>query len=134
MRPDIPFVRSRLPRTGRGARGSVTAEAAMVLPVLVLVTLALVWLSGLVLTQVRLVDSARETARAIARDDPVEAAWAQGRRVAPEGARFELDTRDGLVAVTVRAQPSVPRFLQFLPRPTLAAEAVTAVEASGGPG
>ena len=58
----------------------------MVLPVLVAVALGLVWLVALAATQVRVVDAARETARAAARDDGRASAVALGRRVAPDGA------------------------------------------------
>ena len=43
----------------------------MVLPVLVALTLGLAWVLSLAATQVRVVDAARETARAAARDDGV---------------------------------------------------------------
>ena len=126
-----PVVSSEAAGGRRRERGAVTAEAAMVLPALVLVTLSLVWMSGLVLTQVRLVDGARETARAIARAETVDQAWAQGRRVAPEGA--VLDVADGdPVTVRVSAPVALPGFLSFLPSPPLEAIAVTASE--GGPG
>lgn len=115
----------------RCQRGNVTAEAALVLPVLVLFTFALIWVSGLVLTKVRLVDAARETARAIARDDTVEDAWSQGRRIAPDGATMATRTEDGTVVVTVRGAPRLPGFLGFLPEPSLEAEAVTALENPG---
>ena len=48
------------PRAARDERGAVTAEAAMALPVLVLFTLAMAWLVGLGVTQVRALDAARE--------------------------------------------------------------------------
>lgn len=101
------------------------------LPVLVLFTFALIWVSGLVLTKVRLVDAARETARAIARDDAPDDAWTQGRRVAPDGATMQTRTEAGAVVVTVRGAPGLPGFLSFLPAPTLEAEAVTALENPG---
>jgi hypothetical protein len=47
----------------------VTAEAAAVLPLLVALTLGLVWLVSLAATHVRVVDTAREVARAEARGD-----------------------------------------------------------------
>ena len=56
----------------------VTAEAAMVLPVLVALTAALAWVVTLGIAQVRLVDAAREAARLAARDEP--AATVQRRR------------------------------------------------------
>ena len=74
----------------RSERGAVTAETVMVLPVLVALTLGLTWLLSLAATQVRVVDAARETARAAARDDGAGAAEALGRRVAPDGARISV--------------------------------------------
>ena len=73
------------PRASR-QRGVVTAETAMVLPLLAMVALGLGWLLALAATQVRVVDAARETARAAARDDGETSAVALGHRVAPEGA------------------------------------------------
>lgn len=112
----------------RSESGAVTAEAALALPVLVLVTLALVWMSSLVLTQVRLVDAARETARAVARDDGVDAARAQGVRVAPDGAEVEVREADGTVTVTVTARVHPLPGLAFLPAAEMSADAVTSAE------
>lgn len=53
----------------RSERGAVTAEAAAVLPLLLALTLGLVWVVSLAATHVRVVDSAREVARAEARGD-----------------------------------------------------------------
>jgi Flp pilus assembly protein TadG len=53
----------------RSERGAVTAEAAAVLPLLVALTLGLVWVVSLAATHVRVVDTAREVARAEARGD-----------------------------------------------------------------
>ena len=53
----------------RSERGAVTAELAMGLPLLVAVTIGLVWLLSVGAAQVRTVDAARETARAVARGD-----------------------------------------------------------------
>ena len=47
-------------RTGRGERGAVTAELAMVLPLLLAVTAGLVWLMVVGLGQLRATDAARE--------------------------------------------------------------------------
>ncbi|SDS70275.1 TadE-like protein [Nocardioides scoriae] len=95
---------SQVPRGPRGERGAVTAEAAMALPALVLFTLAMVWLVGLGVTQVRAVDAAREVARAAARSDSAAEAVALGHRVAPEGSRISVSRVDG----TVRAQVTSP--------------------------
>jgi hypothetical protein len=47
----------------------VTAEAAAVLPLLLALTVGLVWVVSLAATQVRVVDTAREVARAAARGE-----------------------------------------------------------------
>jgi hypothetical protein len=55
--------------------GFVTAEAAVVLPVLVMFTMALVWALMVVAAQIQCVDAARAGARAAARQDPPGAVW-----------------------------------------------------------
>ena len=107
----------------------MTAETAMVLPLLVGVALALAWLMALAGTQVRVVDAAREVARAAARDDSRAEAVALGRRVAPDGARITV--RQGADEVTVRvevAQHGPGGLLRFLPPARLSAESVAARE------
>lgn len=103
----------------------------MVLPVLVAVTLGLVWLVSLAVTQVRVVDAARETARAFARDEPAPTALDLGRRVGPEDARITYQREAGVVRVHVAAQVEGPGGLfAFLPGVEVAAEAVAAREQS----
>ncbi|MDF9717092.1 pilus assembly protein [Nocardioides sp. ChNu-153] len=106
----------------------VTAEAVMVLPVLVLVTLALSWLVGLGVTQVRVVDAARETARAAARDDDPAASLAAGRRVAPDGASVSVASQGDEVVATVRVDTGGPPLLGWVPGVQLSATAVAARE------
>lgn len=84
----------------RGERGAVTAEAALAMPVLAAVTLALVWMLGLAVAQVRVTDAAREAARAVARGDPVEEATALARVAAP-GAEVQIDAGGERVRVHV---------------------------------
>ncbi|WP_344526801.1 TadE family type IV pilus minor pilin, partial [Streptomyces rectiviolaceus] len=71
---------------GRGGRhgdqGFVTAEAAVVLPTLVLFTMALVWALLTASAQIQCVDAARAGARAVARQDPESAAVAAARQAA----------------------------------------------------
>lgn len=113
----------------RNARGAVTAETAVVLPVLVGVAMGLVWLVALSVTHVRVVDAARETARALARDEPHATAVALGRRVAPEGARISVREGDSEVVVSVVATTQGPGGLfDFLPAVEVDAEAVAARE------
>src|SRR4051794_15528745 len=67
-------------------RGAVTAELAMAVPLLLALTIGLVWLLTLGTAQVRMVDATREAARALARGDSAEDALARARVVAPTGA------------------------------------------------
>ena len=118
-------------RTGRGA---ATAELAMVLPLLVGVALGLVWLLVVGAAQVRTVDAARETARALARGDDQAGAVARGLEVAPEGSRVAVSRGDGEIRVTVTGRVSGPGGLfGHLPSPTLHAEAVAADEEEVSP-
>jgi Flp pilus assembly protein TadG len=113
----------------RGQAGAVTAETAMVLPVLASITIALVWLVALAATQARVVDAAREVARALAREEDKAAALTLGRRVAPDGARFRVQSSDGEVRVRVTAQvPGPDGLVRFVSRAVLHAEAVAATE------
>jgi hypothetical protein len=107
----------------------VTAETVMVLPVLVSLALGLVWVLALAATQVRVVDAARETARAAARDDGEASAVALGRRVAPDGATVTVRQDGDTVVVRVRATVRGPHgLLAFLPGVDVHAEAVAAQE------
>ncbi|MCK7624169.1 pilus assembly protein [Streptomyces sp. RS10V-4] len=83
--------------------GFVTAEAAVVLPVLVAVAAALIW--GLVAACARIacVDAARAGARAAARQEPPAGVLAAARRAAPEGARIAMERDGELVRVRVEA-------------------------------
>ncbi len=110
-------------------RGAVTAELALGLPALMAVTIGLVWLLSVGAAQVRTVDAARETARAVARGDDQGAAVAVGERVAPDGVRVTVVASDG--RVVVRAAGHVPGpggFFAFLPGADVSAEAVAVAE------
>jgi TadE-like protein len=119
----------------RGQRGAVTAEAAVVIPLLLAVAMALVWLVALAATQVRVVDAAREAARAAARGETDVAAVGLGRQVAPEGARFEVSRGGGAVTVRVVADVRGPGgLLAFLPSVPVRSEAVAAEEPASAVG
>ena len=115
----------------RGERGAVTAELALVLPVLVAVTVGLVWLLAVGAAQIRTVDAARETARAVARGDDPGSAIARGQQVAPPGSTVVVTRGDGEVRVTVSGEVTGPGGLfAHLPAPQVRAEAVAAEEQS----
>ena len=109
--------------------GAVTAEAAVVLPVLVLFAVGLAWLVALGATQVRALDAARETARALARGDDTAAGLDLGRRVAPTGARISVRDEGDTVQVTVDAAVRGPGgIFAFVPAYHVRASAVAAQE------
>jgi Flp pilus assembly protein TadG len=108
----------------------VTAETALALPVLVAVTLAMLWLVSLGLGQMRVVDAAREAARAVARgESPAEAERLS--RIAAPGARVSIRTVDGVVRVRVEqvVRPGAG-LVADLGAATLSAEAEGLAEAS----
>ncbi len=115
----------------RSERGAATAELAMVLPLLIAVTIGLVWLLAVGAAQVRAVDAARETARAVARGDAVPEAVARGEQVAPPGSRVTVHDGGGQVTAVVVGRVSGPGGLfGRLPGVTVSAEAVAATEGS----
>ncbi|MGN6637103.1 MAG: TadE family type IV pilus minor pilin [Oryzihumus sp.] len=81
----------------------VTAELAVVLPVVVAVLALSLWAFGLAVDQVRCVDAARAGARAAARGDPVDAVSGLVRRDAPAGATVAISVGGADVTVTVTA-------------------------------
>ncbi|MEU6139962.1 TadE family type IV pilus minor pilin [Streptomyces sp. NPDC047081] len=116
-------------RCERGAdRGFVTAESAVVLPVLVMFATALVWGLLVVAAQIQCVDAARTGARAAARQDPADAVVEATRRAAPRGAEVTVSREGDQVRVTVTARPPALRALPFEVRE----EAVAAAEETVG--
>ena len=104
----------------------------MVLPVLVAVTIGLVWLLSVGAAQVRTVDAARETARAFARGDDRAAAIARGLEVGPDGATVTVRTEGDRVVATAAARVSGPGGLfGFLPYVRVHARARAAIEEAG---
>ena len=82
----------------------VTAETAVVLPVLLLVLVSAVAAVTVVGAQLRCVDAAREGARAAARgEDVATVTWWAGR-IAPDGARTTVAGDAGEVRVRVTAE------------------------------
>lgn len=113
----------------RGQRGAVTAEAAVVIPVLLSLAMGATWFVALAVTKVRVVDAAREVARVAARGDTDAEAVAHGRQVAPDGTRFTVRRAAGDVLVDARVAVTGPGgLLAFLPAVTVESEAVAAEE------
>jgi hypothetical protein len=104
----------------------VTAETAVVLPVLLLVLAGAVAAVVLVGAHLRCVDAVREGARAAGRGDDPASVAAVVRRAAPDGAEVTV-TREGdevRVGVRVEVAPLGPLPL----RVPVSAEAVTRLE------
>lgn len=118
-------------RDADGEAGMVTAETAVVLPVLLLVLVCAVAAVSVVGAQLRCVDAAREGARAAARGeaDAVVAELAGG--VAPDGAVTAVQPEGERVRVTVSVEvaPLGPVPL----RTRVSAEAVAQREPGGAP-
>lgn len=119
-------LRVRLPRE---SRGSVTAETAVLLPVLLVVLAAAIGVLACVAGQLRCVDAARAAARVAARGDDPALVRTTGERLAPAGARVWLRSAGDTVEVVVTAQ--VRPFgtaLGALPGVTVSGRAVAPVE------
>ncbi len=108
----------------------MTAEAAVVLSVLVAFTMTLVWGLLVVAAQIQCVDAARTGARAAARQDPPDAVVQVTREAAPRGARVSVGREGDRVRVTVVVRPPVLSGLPFEVRE----EAVAATEGTVGSG
>lgn len=93
-------------RSGYRDGGSVTAETAVLLPVLMVVLAAAVGVLACVAAQLRCVDAARAAARVAARGEAVPEVRETGRRLAPADARVSVlsdgDTVEVLVSAAVR--------------------------------
>ncbi|MFD6991260.1 TadE family type IV pilus minor pilin [Streptomyces sp. NPDC059943] len=115
-----------------GDRGSVTAEAAVAVPALVVFVAALLWALMAASAQIQCVDAARAGARAAARSEPQAVAVEAARSAAPAGAEVTLARSEDLWRVRVEAPTPGPRGIAL----TLAAEAVAPAEdtAAGGAG
>jgi hypothetical protein len=112
----------------RDQRGAVTAELALAIPLLLSLTWGLVWLMSVGEAQLRVVDAAREAARAAARGETTAACVERAQQVAP-GSTVVVTARDGLVVANVTGSMSGPgSLLGFLPPVRLHAEATAAAE------
>jgi Flp pilus assembly protein TadG len=120
-------------RVARGCRerGYVTAETAVVLPVVAVVLAAALWAVSATTAQLRCVDAARDAARAAARGDDDASVLAIATAAAPAHAQVSVARTDTDVVVIVRARVGAAGgVLAALPAPTAAATAVAAPEGS----
>jgi hypothetical protein len=93
-------------------RGYVTAETALLLPIIFGIGYALALIVLLAAQQIRCADAAWEEARAMARGVPAAQLQDINARYAPAGAQASSSSSDGALTVeVVREQSVVSRFL-----------------------
>ena len=96
-------------RGTRGDAGMVTAETAVLAPVVALSLALGAWIISLAHLQVRLIDAARDTARLVARGEAPAEAVREIRGTLPGDARFRVRHADGgYVTVQVTARSRAP--------------------------
>ncbi len=111
-------------------QGSVTAEAALVLPLMAAFALSLVWMISIGIAHVRVVDAARDAARELARGGDVTTATAQALETAPAGSQVDVTRTQGLARVDVTFVARPPGWL-LMPLPSLELRTSSAVEVEG---
>ncbi|MEJ7689539.1 MAG: TadE family type IV pilus minor pilin [Nocardioidaceae bacterium] len=111
----------------RNDQGTVTAEAAIVLPLVAAFALVLVWMISVGIAQVQVVDAARDAARALARGDDEAAAMQAADRTAPGHAVVSSSRTGDTVTVTVSSHQDAPSWL-LVPLPDLTLDATATVE------
>lgn len=126
------FTRPPRRRSRSDDDGYVTAEAAVVLPALVVLLGAALWAIAVAVAQVRCVDAARDAARAAARGEPDSAVVAAADAAGPPGCDVEVSHQGGRVVVTVRARVGpAGGALAAIPAPVAEATAVAESEVAG---
>ena len=88
-------------------RGSVTLEAALVLPLLLLVAATLLWAMGVAFTALSMGDAVRTSARLIARGESADAVMAQLQESLPDS-EVVLEPRDVDIMIRAERFMSVP--------------------------
>ena len=110
----------------RDETGYVTAETALLLPIILGIGYALALVVLLAADQVRCADAAWEAARALARGAPAEQLPGLAARYAPDGARATSWSGGGSMTVEVARDQSVAS--RFLPSIRIAATAAVPCE------
>jgi hypothetical protein len=117
----------------RGEQGTVTAEAALVLPLIAAFCLTLVWMVSVAIAQIRVVDAARDAARSVARGEDAGAAVALAQRGAPHGAQVAIKHSADTATATVSVRVAAPHWL-LVPLPAVTVQSSAAVEVENGVG
>lgn len=115
------------PGSRRSDRGSVTAETALAVPVLLVVLALALWAVAAVGAQLRAADAAAGAARAAARGEAPGVVMALAARLGPDGATVQVRRQGDEVHVTVSAAVRAPAVV-VLPPLAVQARAVAVVE------
>jgi len=116
-------------RVGACDAGYVTAETAIVLPVLALLLAVALWSIAVAGAQLRCVDAARDGARAAARGEADTAVVAAAQAAAPPGADVMVSHAGARIIVVVRARVGpASGALSAIPAPVAAATAIAESE------
>jgi hypothetical protein len=113
-------------KAAAGERGYVTAETALLLPILLAVGYALTLVVLLVGDQVRCADAAWEAARELARGVPAAELPSLAARYAPQGSRASAWSADGALTVEVDRDQSIAS--RLLPAMRISATATVPCE------
>ena len=125
-----PVDRAARPR--RTDAGTATAELAMTVPAVVLMSVLCVWSLLAVAAHIRCLDAARSGARELARGESLQRVRSVSEARAPAGARVELRrSGDDLVAVIVRVRVAVPLAGPHGPGVEVGGQVVAASERAG---
>ena len=96
-------------RRARRESGMVTAETAVLAPVVALCLALGAWIISLAHLQVRLIDAARDTARLVARGEAPADAVRAVRSTLPDSVRFQVRrTQGAYVTVVVTGRSRAP--------------------------
>lgn len=113
----------------RSERGAVTAETALGIGLLTLVTVGLAWVVCLGVVAVRAQDAAREAVRALTRGEDQATADALARQVATDGSSVVTTTEGRMTRVKVRSPVRGPGgIFGFIGPVVVSGEAVGIVE------
>jgi len=115
-------------RLRRSQAGMVTAETAVVLPIVAAFVLAMLWLVSVAISEVRLVDASRDAARAIARGEDAASVETQAAAAAPSDAHVVVTRAANDVTVDVSTVAEPPGWL-LVPLPGIPLHASATTEA-----
>ena len=113
---------------GCNDRGMLTAETAVVIPVLVLLLYLLLGVIGQAVDQTQTVDAARSAARLVARGEPTDEVAHDVAAEAPDGSSFDIVRIGDHFEVTVTAPGQ--QLLGLISLPDVVASAVALDESS----